>query len=172
MPKPSEWEHHDLGVLFQHKYLMQVWKMTVILSGVKKFEIHHLLDSIVCRMRESGVSPLGCAVWGTALSLFGRLLPHQPHRLSAVLLAPLFRRHHWRTGTCFLPSDGRDPLWRPWVLDSGKHALQLEKRQAPWVISFLIFVSCCCALSTTTTCWMSSWINQMHRVEKWKWWTL
>lgn len=69
-----------------------------------------------------------CSALRYASLFLGRLLPRQPHRLSAVPVAPLFRRHHGGIGSRILPANRRDPLWRPWILDSWKHALQLEER--------------------------------------------
>lgn len=60
---------------------------------------------------------------------FGRLLLRKSHGLFAVLPASLFWRHHRWTGTRFLPSYRRDPLWWRRVLDFGEHALQLEERR-------------------------------------------
>lgn len=101
-----------------HKFSVTVGGMVVILHGKdwsKSFIIHHPPNNWV---RGSLLSSEVCV----CLCL-GRLLPRQPHRLSAVLLAPLFRWHHRRIGSCVLPANWRDPLWWPWILDSGKHAL-------------------------------------------------
>lgn len=73
----------------------------------------------------------------TCLSFcLGRILSHQPHRLPAVLLAPLFRWHHGRIGPCLLSTNRRDPLRWQRVLDSRKHALQLEERHLSlWMLN-------------------------------------
>lgn len=89
---------------------------------------------------EGGLPSLALSYFSPFLC-FGRLLSSQPHRLLAVPLAPLFRWHHRRTGSRVLPANRRDPLWRPRILDSGKHALQLEERHASLLclLKLLIF---------------------------------
>lgn len=63
------------------------------------------------------------------LSFFwDRVLHVQSHRLLAVSIAPVFWRTERWAGPRLPSSTWRNPLWQPWILDSGKVPIQLETR--------------------------------------------